>query len=287
MGLDISVNIAGMKLKNPVLVCSGTFGCGREYSEYFDINKLGGIVTKTLTLKASSGNPAPRIVETPSGMLNSIGLENPGISAFISDNAVFLKSLKTRVIVSVAGSSPDEYAEAVSELSSHSWVSGLELNISCPNLRHVRKHTFSQSCRMTAKVVAAARQATKKHLITKLSPNVTDITEIALVAEDSGTDAVSLINTLAGMAMCADTGKPVLGGITGGLSGPAIKPVALKMVYDTAKCVKVPIIAMGGIMTYSDAAEFMACGATAISVGTAVFVNPIAPLEIVEGFKKS
>ena len=278
------VEIGRLKLRNPVMVASGTFGCGEEYAKLFDINKLGAIVTKTITLKARVGNPPPRIVETASGMLNSIGLENKGADDFLKEKSPFLKALKTKVVISVAGETTAELQELVKKVGSSGLADAIELNLSCPNIKD--RGIIAQDPKAVGAFVRAARKAAKTVLIAKLSPNVTDISEVAGAAEDAGADAVSLINTFPAMAIDIKTGRPVLGNVTGGLSGPAIKPIALKMVWDVHNAVKIPIIGIGGIMTAEDAIEFLLCGAKAVQVGTANFVNPKAPLEIIKGIEK-
>jgi len=281
--IDLSVEIGKIKLKNPVMVASGTFGCGEEYAQFFDINRLGALVTKTITLEAREGNLPPRTVETPSGLLNAIGLENPGVDKFIEEKISFLRKLRIPVIVSIAGAEIEEYAALARRLSKIEEISGLELNISCPN---VKGKIFAQDEKATFKVVEAVKKVTDTTIITKLSPNVTDITGIARAAEDAGSDAISLVNTFLGMAIDIETEKPKLGGVTGGLSGPAIKPIALRMVWEVAEKVSVPVIGMGGITDTADALEFLIAGAKAVAVGTANFVNPVAAVEIVEGIKK-
>lgn len=286
MRIDLSVKIGKLILKNPVLVASGTFGYGEEYKDLVDINKLGAIVTKTITLKPKAGNKSPRIAETPQGMLNSIGLENCGLGIFIKEKIPFLKTLKTVFIVSIAGYTKEEFKELAKRLEDEG-VQAVELNISCPNIEYRKgKLNFSQDAKSTYAVVKGVKKSTALTVITKLSPNVTDITEIAKAAEDAGSDALSLINTLLGMAVDIDTKRPLLGNVTGGLSGPAIKPVALRMVWEAYNSVRIPIIGMGGIMNYRDALEFIISGASAVSVGTANFINPKAALEILEGIKK-
>jgi len=287
---DLSVNIAGINLKNPVMTASGTFGYGEEFAPYLDLNRLGAVVVKGLSLKPRQGNPPPRIVETAAGMLNSIGLQNVGVELFVEKKLPFLKKFDTKVIVNFFGDSIDEYCEVAKVLDSAEGVAGLEMNISCPNKQEGWLE-FGTNPAMTFKVVSAVRKSTKLPLIVKLSPNVTDITAIAKAAKDAGADALSLINTLSGMAVDANTRRPKLGNIIGGLSGPAIKPVALKMVWQVFKAVKLPLIGIGGIMTAEDAIEFMLVGASAIQVGTANFVEPQASIKILEGiadyFKKN
>ena len=286
MGNDInlSVKIAGIKLKNPVMVASGTFGYGEEYAKYIDLNKLGAIVVKGLSLTPREGNPPPRIVETSAGMLNSIGLQNIGIDSFINEKLPFLEKFDTKVIVNFFGDSIDEYCEVAKKVDSVSGIHGLEMNISCPNKKEGWLE-FGTNPDLAFRVVSAVRKNTKLPLIVKLSPNVTDITVIAKAVSDAGADAVSLINTLSGMAIDIKTRKPKLANIIGGLSGPAIKPVALKMVWQVAKTIKLPIIGVGGIMTYEDAIEFMIAGASAVQIGTANFIDPASSEKIIDGLK--
>jgi dihydroorotate dehydrogenase (NAD+) catalytic subunit len=286
---NLSVDIAGIKMKNPVMTASGTFGHGEEYADLIDLNKLGAIVVKGITLNPREGNPPPRLIETPSGMLNAIGLENPGMEVFVKEKLPFLRKFNTPLIVNIAGEKIEEYEELAKRLDDEEGISGLELNISCPNIRYQtsgsKLRTFAQDPKMTYEVVSKTRKVTKLPLITKLSPQVTDITEIARAAEEAGTDALSLINTLKGLAIDIETKKPKLANITGGLSGPAIKPVALGMVWEVYKTVSLPLIGMGGIMEASEALEFFIAGASAIALGTANFVNPRASLEVVEGIR--
>ena len=280
--INLKVSIGKLKLKNPVMTASGTFGYGREYSEFFDISRLGAVVVKGLSLKPRQGNPPPRIVETASGMLNSIGLQNIGIDSFIENELPFLKKLKIPVIVNFFGDSIPEYAEAAAKLGATKGIKALEMNISCPN-KKAGWSIFGTDPKVTSKVVKAVRKATDLPLIVKLSPNVTNIGLMAKTAEDAGADAISAINTLTGMAIDIRLRKPKLANIIGGLSGPAIKPVALKMVWECYKSVKIPIIGMGGITTSEDAIEFILAGASAIAVGTGNFINPAITMEILEG----
>lgn len=280
---NLKVKIGGLELKNPVIVASGTFGSGEEYGKLVDLDKLGAIVTKSVTLKPREGNIPPRVVETRSGMLNSIGLQNDGVAAFIRDKIPFLSRVKAAVIVSIAAHRVEDYAAIAGKLDKIKWVDAIEINISCPNVKGGLE--FAREPDSAATVVGAVRRATKKPVITKLSPNVKDITEIAMAAEDAGSDAVSLVNTFTGMAIDIDARRPVLGNVVGGLSGPAIKPVALRMVWETAKKVKIPVIGIGGIMDHEDALEFIIAGASAIQVGTANFVNPKAAAEIIVGIE--
>jgi len=282
--MNLSVNIGKMRLKNPVMTASGTFGYGEEYSEFIDLNRLGAVVVKGLSLTPKEGNPPPRIAETAAGMLNAIGLQNIGIETFVSEKLAFLRQFDTQVIVNFFGDSVVEYAEAARRLSDADGVHGLEMNISCPN-KEAGWSIFGTDPGVTFEVVSAVRKATDRTLIVKLSPNVTDIALMARAAEDAGADAVSLINTITGMAIDIRTRKPKLANVTGGLSGPAVKPIALRMVWEVYGSVKVPIIGMGGIMDAADALEFILAGATAVAVGTANFVNPTATLDIIEGIK--
>lgn len=285
MKINLNVRIGALKLKNPVMVASGTFG--ESFEDFFDLDRLGAIVMKTITLKARIGNPPPRVVETASGMLNSIGLENKGLEDFIENKVPLLNRLRIPVIASIAGDDKTEFSCLAKGLDSIKRVDGLELNLSCPNIRHGNyRGLIAQDEKAVYEVVKAVRKTTTKTLIVKLAPNVTDITSIARSAESAGADALLLINTIQAMAVDIKTRKPRLGNMTGGLSGPAIKPIALKMVWDTYNKVKIPIIGVGGIMDYKDALEFILSGASAIQVGTANFVNPAAPAEIIGGLKK-
>lgn len=280
------ITIAGVKFKNPVIAASGCFGYGEEYAEIFDLNKLGGIVTKGISLKPQRGNKTPRIVETPSGMLNAIGLQNVGLKVFIKEKLPFLQKLETRVIVNIYGEKIEEYFELAQKLSEENGISFLEVNVSCPNVKKGGM-VFGHDPKVVFKLVKEVKKNSKLPIIVKLSPNTDKIVEVAKSAEDAGADAVSLINTILGMAIDVKRRKPVLANITGGLSGPAIKPIALRMVWQVAKSVKIPVIGIGGITNYSDALEFMIAGAVAIQVGTANFVNPTVMLEIIEGLKKT
>ena len=279
--VNLSVKIGKLKLKNPIMVASGTFA--PEYAELVNINKLGALVLKTITLEEKWGNPPPRVAETPSGMLNSIGLENRGVDDFIRNKIPKLKNIKIPIIISIAGNDEKEYASLAKKLNRISIIAALEINLSCPNVKHgTRRGLIAQDEEATHSMISAARRVTRLPIIAKLTPNVTDISKIAIAAEKGGSDAVSLVNTFAAMAVDSDTRKPKLGNITGGLSGPAIKPIVLKMVWDVYNNVDIPIIGVGGIMEYKDAIEFMLCGATAVQVGTATFVNPKTSLEIVD-----
>ncbi|MFO7946666.1 MAG: dihydroorotate dehydrogenase [Armatimonadota bacterium] len=278
---DMQVRIANLVLQNPVITASGTFGYGLEFEEFMDLSSLGAVTIKSVSLEPRQGNRPPRIVETASGMLNAIGLQNPGVQVIIDEKLPELAAHGVPVIVNLVGESIDEYVELAQQLSKCADVSALELNISCPNVGHGMY--FSSSADLTAQLVSAVREVTDLPLITKLSPNVTDIAEIAVAAQDAGSDALSLINTLVGMSIDTETRCPHLGNITGGLSGPAIKPVAVRCVWEVYEAVEVPLIGMGGIMCTDDAVEFMLAGATAIAVGTANFVNPTTSADIVEG----
>jgi len=292
MQAKISINIGKLKLKNPVMVASGTFGYAEEFQDFLDLKKLGAIVTKTITLKPRQGNPAPRTCETPAGMLNSIGLENPGLEKFITEKLPILKKIGVPVIISIASEKdPGEFVALTKRLDKIKEISAIELNISCPNIKNSQLPTsnfqlISQDPKATYDLVKQVRKATRKTLITKLSPNVTDITEIAKAAESAGSDAISLVNTFSAMSIDVNTRKPRIAMITAGLSGPAIRPIAVRMVWEVYQKVKVPIIGMGGIIDTSSALEFFIAGASAISVGTANFINPKVSVEIIEGIKK-
>ncbi len=283
--MDLTVEIGKLKLKNPVMTASGTFGYGEEYSDFVDLNLLGAVVVKGLSLLPREGNPPPRIVETPAGMLNAVGLQNIGIDSFIKEKLPFLRQFDIPVIVNFFGDSVEEFARAAERLSSEEGIHALEMNISCPN-KQAGWCIFGTDPKVASEVISAVRRATGLTLIVKLSPNVTDIALMARAAAEAGADAISLINTLTGMAIDIETWKPKLGNITGGLSGPAIKPIALRMVWEASRAVTVPIIGIGGIINYKDAIEFMLAGATAVAVGTGNFVNPGATVEIVEGIEK-
>ena len=280
--MDISVTIGDLELKNPVMTASGTFGYGEEYAEFLDLSRLGAVVVKGLSLMPKEGNPPPRIVETASGMLNAIGLQNIGIERFVHEKVPFLRTYDTQIIVNFFGDSIDEYVAAAERLSAIDGIHGLEMNISCPN-KQAGWCIFGTDPRVTSQVVGAVRKATRLPLIVKLSPNVTDISRMAKVAVDAGADALSVINTLTGMAIDIRTRKPKLANRTGGLSGPAIKPVAVRMVYEVYKAVNVPIIGMGGIMNAEDALEFIIAGASAVAVGTANFIHPTVSVDIIDG----
>jgi dihydroorotate dehydrogenase (NAD+) catalytic subunit len=282
---DLGIVIAGKRLKNPVIAASGTFGYGEEYAALFDVNLLGGLVVKGISLKPRQGNPPPRIVETPCGMLNSIGLANIGIDAFVKEKLPYLAGLSTAVIVNIYGHSISEYAELAGALRGLSGITFIEVNISCPNVE-CGGMAFGTDPDMSARVTEAVVSRADLPVIVKLSPNVTDIRAVARAVEKAGASAVSLINTLTGMAVDLDTRSPVLGNISGGLSGPAIKPVALYMVYLTAGSIGIPVIGMGGIVSSRDALEFIIAGASAVQIGTANFVNPRATVEVIAGIRE-
>ena len=283
--LQTQVNIGrGLTIKNPVMTASGTFGYGTEYTDFIDLARLGGIVVKGTTLHLREGNPYPRMAETPSGMLNAVGLQNKGVDYFIEHIYPTISNYDTAVIVNVSGSQIEDYITTAERLNALAHIPAIELNISCPNVKEGGM-AFGVTCAGASSVVRAVRAVYDKTLIVKLSPNVTDITEIARAVEAEGADAISMINTLLGMAIDAEKRRPVLSTITGGLSGPAVKPVALRMVWQTAQAVNVPIIGMGGIATATDAIEFLLAGATAIEVGTYNFVDPTATIQIVEGIE--
>jgi dihydroorotate dehydrogenase (NAD+) catalytic subunit len=279
---DLSVDFAGIRLKNPVLTASGTFGYGSEFADFVDLNKLGGVIVKGVSLRPIQGNPPPRIWETPSGMLNAIGLENPGVDVFLNEKLPYLRQFDTAVIVNVFGYSLEEYVGVVERLDGVAGVSGLEVNISCPNVK-AGGIVFGTNLKASFELLSAVRKATTLPVIAKLSPNVADITEFARAARDAGCDGLSLINTLLGMAIDVRCRRPRLANCTGGLSGPAIRPVAVRMVWQAARAVPLPIIGMGGIVTGEDALEFILAGASAIAVGTANFVNPRATLDVLSG----
>ena len=283
--VDMRVRIGALELRNPVITASGTFGSGREYADFVDLACLGAVVTKGVSPDPWAGNESPRIAETPSGMLNSIGLQNPGVEAFCANDLPWLAARDVPVIVNVSGHSVDEYVAVAERLDDEPAVSALELNISCPNV-DAGGMAFGTSCPAAAGVTRAVRDATSKPLIVKLSPNVTDIADIASAVEAEGADAVSLINTLLGMAIDVRTFRPKLARVVGGLSGPAIRPIAVRMVWQVARAVSVPVVGMGGIMCAEDAVEFMLAGATAVAVGTASFVDPAATARIVEGLER-
>jgi dihydroorotate dehydrogenase (NAD+) catalytic subunit len=284
----LKVEIAGIKLKNPVMTASGTFGYGKEYAPFVDLNRLGAIILKGITLKPKIGNPPPRVIETPSGMLNAIGLQNVGVEILIKEKLPYLKNFNTPVIINISGDTIEEYLELagrLGEVSKEMGVAGLEVNISCPNVKKGGM-AWGTNAKATYKIVSSLRKATTLPLIVKLTPNVTDIKIIAQAAEEAGADALSLINTLVGMAVDINSRKPKLANVSGGLSGPAVKPVALWMVWQVFQTVKIPVIGIGGIIKVKDALEFIIAGARAIEIGTANFVNPRVSMEIIEGIEK-
>lgn len=282
--MNAKVNLAGVELKNPVMVASGTFGSGAEYSEFVDLNRLGAVVTKGVASVPWPGNPAPRIAETASGMLNAIGLQNPGIDLFSKRDLPFLEKYDTKVIVNVCGHSTEEYLDVVERLADEPRVDMLEINISCPNVKE-GGIAFGQDPKAVEAITKAVKAKAKQPIIMKLSPNVTDITVMAKAAEAGGADCLSLINTLTGMKIDIERQTFAIANKTGGLSGPAVKPVAVRMVYQVANAVKIPIIGMGGICTAEDAMEFILAGATAVSIGTANFANPYTTLEVIDGIE--
>lgn len=281
---SLAVNIAGIQMKNPVMPASGCFGFGEEYRDFIDLNALGAIVVKSVTLKPTPGNPPPRVCETPGGMLNAIGWQNPGLEVFVEKKMPFLRQYDTPVIVNMAGKTMQEYADLAGELDQVPGLAGLELNISCPNVEEGGV-AFGVDPVLAAKVTSAVRERTSLPLLVKLSPNVTDIGVMAEAVEAAGADALSLINTLTGIAIDIERRRPVLSNVTGGLSGPAIKPVALHMVWKSAQLVKIPILGMGGILRAQDAIEFLLAGATAVQVGIGNFVKPGLMTEIIQGIE--
>jgi dihydroorotate dehydrogenase (NAD+) catalytic subunit len=282
---DLSVKIGKIKLKNPVIVASGTFGFGEEYKDFFDIDHLGAIIPKGISLKPMMGNPPPRIFETEGGIINSIGLQNPGFQAFIKDKLPYLNNIKTHLLINFFGKTQKEYVELARRFDEVPGLSGLEMNISCPNVKQ-GGIIFCSDPKMTYGLVRAVRKSTKLTLIVKLSPNVTDIALIAKSSEEGGADAVSLINTFRAMAINIHSRKPELGNMMGGLSGPAIKPIALRMVWEVSQAIKIPVIGMGGITKAEDAIEFILVGASAIQIGTANLVNPRTGVEVIYGIKR-
>ena len=283
--VSLEVNVAGIRMRTPVMVASGTFGYGSEYVDFVDLNQLGAIVVKGITSEPWSGNPMQRIIETPSGMLNAIGLQNVGVDGFISEKLPYLRDFDVPVVVNVCGETLEEYCEVTEKLDAADGVAAIELNISCPNL-DCGGMSFGVDSRLAGELVTEVRERTGLPLLVKLSPNVTDIAEIARAIEDAGADGLSVINTLLGMAIDAKTRRPQLANLTGGLSGPAIKPIALRMVWQVYNAVKIPIVGMGGIMTGEDAVEFFIAGASAVAVGTANFVNPRASLDVTDGIRE-
>jgi dihydroorotate dehydrogenase (NAD+) catalytic subunit len=283
--VQLNTKIGSLELKNPVMTASGTFGYGTEYADFMDINRLGAIIVKGTTLNPRQGNPYPRMAETPSGMLNAVGLQNKGVDYFVDHIYPEVRKFQTNVIVNVSGSSIEDYAQCASIINTLDDIPAIELNISCPNVKQGGM-AFGVKPESAAQVVSAVRKAYDKTLIVKLSPNVTDITEIARAVEGAGADSVSLINTMLGMAIDAEKRKPILSTVTGGMSGPAVKPVALRMVWQVAKAVKIPVIGLGGICSATDAIEFLLAGASAIQIGTANFIDPSISEKVVDGIEE-
>lgn len=281
---DLRVNVCGVDFANPLIAASGTFGFGREYAEFYPLSELGGISCKGTTLKARPGNLAPRVTETPGGMLNAVGLQNPGVDHFIEKDLPWLTQQNTRIIANIAGSNPEDYFEMAARLDDTD-VDMIELNISCPNVK-AGGVQFGTTVEGVTEITSGVRKHTKKPLMVKLSPNVTDISEIALAAEAAGADCLSLINTLTGMRIDINTGRPIIRNNTGGLSGPAVLPVAIRMVWQVASKVKVPVIGLGGISTWQDVVEMMLAGASAVQIGTVLFTDPYAPLKITKGLNE-
>ena len=279
---DLNVNINGLDLKNPVLTASGTFGYGTEFQDFIQLEQLGGFIVKGTTLNHREGNPYPRMAETHSGMLNAVGLQNKGVDYFIEHIYPEIKDIPTNILVNVSGSTIPDYVATAEKINALENIPGIELNISCPNVKEGGM-AFGTSCHSAAEVVKAVRQVYRKHLMVKLSPNVTDIQEIALAAETEGADSVSLINTILGMAIDARKRRPLLSTITGGLSGACVKPIALRMVWQVAKAVHIPVVGLGGIMNATDAIEFILAGASAIQIGTANFIDPAVTVKVIEG----
>ena len=279
---DLNININGLPLKNPVLTASGTFGYGTEFQDFIDLERLGGFIVKGTTLKHREGNPYPRMAETPSGMLNAVGLQNKGVDYFIEHIYPTIKDINSNILVNVSGSTIADYVATAEKINALDRIPAIELNISCPNVKEGGM-AFGTSCISASEVVKEVRKVYKKHLMVKLSPNVTSIQEIALAVEGAGADSVSLINTLMGMAVNVKTRKPVLSTITGGLSGPCVKPVALRMVWQVAKAVKIPVVGLGGISCANDAIEFLLAGASAIQIGTANFIDPTVTIKVIDG----
>jgi dihydroorotate dehydrogenase (NAD+) catalytic subunit len=283
--VNLEVKLKDLVLKNPVMTASGTFGFGEEFADFIDLSDLGGIIVKGTTRHHREGNPYPRMAETASGMLNAVGLQNKGVENFCKDIYPRIKDYKTNVMVNVSGSVIEDYVETAAMINELDHIPGIELNISCPNVKEGGM-AFGTSCASAEEVVRAVRKVYKKHLMVKLSPNVTDIASIAKAVEGQGADSVSLINTLLGMAIDAETRKPLLSTVTGGLSGPCVKPVALRMVWQVAQAVDIPVVGLGGIMNAKDAIEFILAGATAVQIGTANFIDPQVSVKIVEGIKE-
>jgi len=283
--VDLSIKLGRISLNNPILVAAGTFGFGEEYAKLIDLNKLGGIITKTVTLKPREGNPPPRLTETPAGLLNAIGLENPGIDVFLKEKMPSLSQFKAALIVNIAGEKEEDYLSLAERLNEKERIDALEINISCPNVKE-KGLVFGTDPRRTFSLVKKLREVTNIPLIVKLTPNVTDISEIAQAAEEAGAEALSLINTILGMSIDVETRRPKLGNITGGLSGPAVRPIAVRMVRDTFQKVNLPIIGMGGITCSEDALEFILAGASAVAIGTANFIDSRTALRIIKGIKE-
>ena len=282
--VQLNTKIGSLELKNPVMTASGTFGYGTEYADFMDISRLGAIIVKGTTLNPRQGNPYPRMAETPSGMLNAVGLQNKGVDYFVDHIYPEVRKIQTNIIVNVSGSCIDDYVQTAGIINTLDDIPAIELNISCPNVKQGGM-AFGVNPESAAQVVAAVRKAYDKTLIVKLSPNVTDITEIARAVEGAGADSVSLINTMLGMAIDAEKRKPILSTVTGGMSGPAVKPVALRMVWQTAKAVKIPVIGLGGICSATDAVEFLLAGASAVQIGTANFIDPSISEKVIDGIE--
>ena len=282
--VQLNTKIGSLELKNPVMTASGTFGYGTEYADFMDISRLGAIIVKGTTLNPRQGNPYPRMAETPSGMLNAVGLQNKGVDYFVDHIYPEVRKIQTAIIVNVSGSCIDDYVQTASIINTLDDIPAIELNISCPNVKQGGM-AFGVKPESAAQVVSAVRKAYDKTLIVKLSPNVTDITEIARAVEGAGADSVSLINTMLGMAIDAEKRRPILSTITGGMSGPAVKPVALRMVWQTAKAVKIPVIGLGGICSATDAVEFLLAGASAVQIGTANFIDPSISEKVIDGIE--
>lgn len=281
---DLHVNVAGVEFNNPLIAASGTFGFGREYAEFYPLSMLGGVSSKGITLKARPGNPAPRIAEAPGGMLNAVGLQNPGVDHFIREDLPWLREQGTRIIANIAGNTPEDYC-AMAEKLNDADVDMIELNISCPNVKQGGVQ-FGTTCAGVSGITKAVRAHCKKPLMVKLSPNVTDISEMALAAESEGADAISMINTLTGMRIDIRTRRPIIHNNTGGFSGPALLPIAVRMVWQTYQKVKIPIVGLGGISTWQDAVEMLLAGAAALQIGTVLFTDPYAPVKIAEGLSR-
>jgi dihydroorotate dehydrogenase (NAD+) catalytic subunit len=282
--IDLSVDIGGIRMKTPVMVASGTFGYGPEYADLMDLNQLGAIVVKGICLEATKGNPTPRTVEVTSGLINAIGLQNPGVSGFVHDYMPFLRKYQVPVIVNIWGKTVEEYAEVAARFDEVEGIAGLEVNVSCPNIKEGRC-LFGANPEMFKRVVTEVRTRTRLPLIVKLAPDLTNITSFAKMAQECGANAISLINSIPAMAIDIETRRPKLGNVTGGLSGPAIRPIAIKLVWEAAKAVKIPVIGIGGIMNANDAIEFMIAGASAVAVGTANFVDPGTAMKVTEGLR--